>query len=90
MRHRFLKLSPPQKKLYVDDLKAGNITEPTEIDKVHMAAMEVMDDPLPYGIEPNRHVLEQLIEHAVTQKIIDVRVNVEDLFADPAREMVSV
>ncbi len=71
------------KKLYVDDLKAGRISEPSPVDKVHLAAMEIMDDPLPYGIEPNRHTLEGLIGHAVTQKIIPEPLALEDLFAEP-------
>lgn len=76
------------KRLYVEDLKAGRIVEPTHADRVHLAALEVMNDPLPYGIEPNRRVLEQLIGHAVTQKIIDRPVPVDDLFAAPVRGMV--
>ena len=71
------------KKLYVDDLKAGRISEPSPVDKVHLAAMEFMDDPLPYGIEPNRDTLEGLIGHAVTQKIIPEPLALEDLFAEP-------
>ena len=43
--------------------------------------MDALDDPLPYGIEPNRETLERLIGHAVTQKIIPQAVAVEDLFA---------
>ena len=69
------------KKLYLDDLKAGRISEPTAVDKVHLAAMEVIDDPLPFGIEPNRATLEGLIGHAVTQKIIPQPLALEDLFA---------
>ena len=71
------------KKLYVDDLKAGRISEPSQADKVHLAAMEFMDDPLPFGIEPNRKSLEGLIGHAVTQKIIPQTMALEDLFAEP-------
>ncbi len=77
------------KKLYVDDLKAGRISEPSPVDKVHLAAMEFMDDPLPYGIEPNRHTLEGLIGHAVTQKIIPEPLALEDLFAEPVLNSVA-
>jgi 4,5-dihydroxyphthalate decarboxylase len=35
---------------------------------------------LPYGIEPNRKVLDELIGHAVTQGIIGKRTPVADLF----------
>jgi 4,5-dihydroxyphthalate decarboxylase len=43
--------------------------------------MGVLDDPLPYGVEPNRKVLEGLMEHAVTQKIIPRMMSMEELFA---------
>lgn len=69
------------KRLYLEKLKAGGIAEPTAIDKLHSRVMEVMDDPLPYGVEPNREVLEQLIGHALTQGIITRPVEVDSLFA---------
>ena len=69
------------KRRYVADLKAGRIAEPDAADKVHLAAMEVMDDPLPFGVEPNRATLEGLVAHAVTQKIIPAPMSMEDLFA---------
>jgi len=69
------------KRLYVDKLKAGGIENPTKADEVHRRVMEITGDPLPYGIEPNRQVLEELIGHAVTQKIISAPVSIDDLFA---------
>ena len=48
---------------------------------MHKKAMAISGDPLPYGIEPNRRVLEEPIGHAHTQRIISRRVNVEELFA---------
>ena len=51
---RLFRAFAESKRLYVEDLKAGRIAEPSHADKVHLAALEVMDDPLPYGIEPNR------------------------------------
>lgn len=77
------------KALYLEDLKAGRISDPSRVDKVHLAAMEVIDDPLPYGIAPNRHTLEELIGHAVTQRIIPGPVEVEDLFAPSIRDAVA-
>jgi 4,5-dihydroxyphthalate decarboxylase len=77
------------KKLYVDELKAGRISEPSRIDKIHLAALEFMDDPLPYGIEPNRKTLEGLIGHAVTQKIIPGPMALEDMFAKPVLNAVA-
>ena len=32
--------------------------------------MEITGDPLPYGIAPNRRVIDELIRHALTQGII--------------------
>ena len=69
------------KRLYVDKLKAGTIENPTKADELHGHVMEITGDPLPYGIEPNRQVLEALIGHAVRQKIIAGPVGVDDLFA---------
>ena len=77
------------KNRYVDDLKAGRIAEPTATDKVHVAAMEGVGDPLPYGIEPNRHTLEGLMGHAVTQKIIPGPMPLEDLFAKNVLDVVA-
>ncbi len=69
------------KQLYVEQLKAGKIEKMTEADETAKRVMEVTGgDPLPYGIEPNRKVLENLIQHALKQGIIKKPVKVEDLF----------
>jgi 4,5-dihydroxyphthalate decarboxylase len=69
------------KRLYLEKLKSGAIEKPTEVDKVHARVMDIIGDPLPYGIAPNRRVVEELIGHARTQGIITKPVTVEDLFA---------
>lgn len=69
------------KRLYVERLKAGRIEKPTEVDEVHRRVMAITGDPLPYGIEPNRRVIEELIQHALAQHIITRAVRVADLFA---------
>jgi len=69
------------KRLYLDRLKAAKIEQPTAMDKLHQRVMEITGDPLPYGVEPNRRVLEELIRHAVAQKIIDRPIAIEELFA---------
>ena len=66
------------KRRYVDRLKSGQIETP---DPVHVRAMEVLGDPLPYGIEPNRQMLEALVGYAVEQKILPQRFAIEELFA---------
>ena len=76
------------KRFYVERLKSGTIANPTGVDKVHQRVMEITGDPLPYGIEPNRKVLEELIRHALTQKIITKPVSVDDLFAPATRALI--
>lgn len=76
------------KRLYVDKLKAGKIEKMTDVDEVHQKVMAITGEPLPYGIEPNRKVIENLIEHAYTQKIITSRVKVEDLFVPATHKLV--
>ena len=39
-------------------------------------------DPLPYGIESNRRMVETIVQFAVEQRIIPARVTVESLFAE--------
>jgi 4,5-dihydroxyphthalate decarboxylase len=68
------------KRLYVERLKAGQIEKPTAVDHMHRRVMEITGDPLPYGIAPNRLVLEELVRHCRTQGIIAKPVTVEELF----------
>ncbi len=69
------------KRLYVDALKAGQIEKLDTADRLHQRVMEVIGDPMPYGIEPNRKVMETLMGHALSQGIITSAMKVEDLFA---------
>ncbi len=69
------------KRLYLERLKSGEIDKPTKADEMYQRVMETIGDPLPYGIAPNRHVIETLIGHALTQKIITRPVTAEALFA---------
>ncbi|HWF97141.1 MAG TPA: ABC transporter substrate-binding protein, partial [Xanthobacteraceae bacterium] len=64
------------KNVYLDRLRAGRIEKPTEIDELHKRVMQITGDPLPYGIAPNRAVIEELIGHAVKQGIITKPVTV--------------
>jgi hypothetical protein len=53
-----------------------------ELEPLHARARELVGgDPLPYGVEPNRAVLEELIDFAVAQGILRKRPTVEELFA---------
>lgn len=66
---------------YLTRLAGGAIEAPTDIDRLHQQVMAITGDPLPYGIAPNRQVLETLIGQAVGQGIIPARVTPESLFA---------
>lgn len=55
--------------------------ESGELQPLHARVAERIGDPLPYGLEPNRAVLEQLLDHAVAQRILRARPSLDDLFA---------
>jgi 4,5-dihydroxyphthalate decarboxylase len=73
------------KNVYLERLQAGEIEKPTETDALHKRVMQITGDPLPYGISPNRAVIEELIGHALKQGIITKPVTVEELFAPSTR-----
>jgi 4,5-dihydroxyphthalate decarboxylase len=75
------------KRHYLKRLKAGIIEKPTEVDEVHRRVMAIAGDPLPYGIAPNRKVIEELIGHALTQGIITKPLAVDELFAPSTRSL---
>jgi 4,5-dihydroxyphthalate decarboxylase len=72
---------------YVKRLYAG-IAEPDATDRMNLAVLDVTGaDPLPYGIEPNRPVLEALLRHAVDQRILAHPMPLEGLFAVGTRDL---
>jgi 4,5-dihydroxyphthalate decarboxylase len=77
------------KRRYLERLTANTIDAPSAADRLHRAVMEITGDPLPYGIEPNRVVLQELIEHALTQGIITTRVAPEELFPRSTHRLVA-
>jgi len=73
---------------YVEHLRRGEIEEPTPTDFMYQRVMAITgDDPLPYGIAPNRAMIEQLIRHAVTQRILDEPPAVETLFPESTHDL---
>lgn len=77
------------KRLYVEKLKTGAIAKPTAVDEMHRRVMEITGrDPLPYGIEPNRAILEEVVQSALEQKIIPKAVSVEALFPPNTHRLV--
>jgi 4,5-dihydroxyphthalate decarboxylase len=78
------------KDVYVDRLRREAIDEPTPADVMYRRVLEVTGaDPLPYGIGPNLPVIEQLVDHAVTQRILERPVPVESLFAKGTLDLTS-
>jgi NMT1/THI5 like len=73
------------KRRYLERLQAGKVEKPTAVDEVHRRVMEIAGDPLPYGIAPNRKVIEELIGHALTQGIVAKSLTVDELFAPGTR-----
>jgi 4,5-dihydroxyphthalate decarboxylase len=66
---------------YVARLRAGAITDPDPADRMLARVMEITGaDPLPYGIAPNRAMIDQLVRHAVRQHILDKPFTAEELF----------
>jgi 4,5-dihydroxyphthalate decarboxylase len=73
------------KQRYLSRLLDGDpepLENPTGVDEMHRRVAEITGaDPLPYGIGPNRAVLDELIRHAVDQHILSSAPDVESLFA---------
>ena len=66
----------------------GQIAELDASDRLYQRVQELGADPLPYGIAPNRTVLEQLLSHAKSQQILSRSVEIETLFATETHNLV--
>jgi len=75
------------KRIYVESLKAGHGDPASAADQTSLRVMEVLGDPFPYGIEPNRQMLESLVQYAVEQGILNRPVAVNDLFPANTRTL---
>lgn len=77
------------KRLYVERLAGGRIEQPTAADELHRRVMQITGgDPLPYGIAPNRQALDEVLQSALEQKIIERPVTVAELFPRNTLELV--
>ncbi|AKS36674.1 ABC transporter substrate-binding protein [Mycolicibacterium goodii] len=72
------------KERYVQSLRHGSdLTEETTgaTDRMYARVLQTTGaDPLPYGVEPNRAMLEQLMEFALAQRILTRAVDLDTLF----------
>lgn len=71
------------KRRYVSGLKEADGDSLSGMDKLNHTIMAATGgaDPLPYGIGPNRDILEKLLDHAASQRILSERPSLEDMFA---------
>ncbi|HET9731425.1 MAG TPA: hypothetical protein VFP54_02015 [Acidimicrobiales bacterium] len=71
------------KRRYVDELRAADPATLSGPDRLNHSIMQATGtDPLPYGLEPNRDILEKLLDYAETQKILSSRPQLRDVFAE--------
>jgi 4,5-dihydroxyphthalate decarboxylase len=76
------------KRRYLERLRGGVIDDPEPDDRRYQQVMEITGaDPLPYGIGPNRAMIERLIQYAVSQRILDRPPSVESLFPASTHEL---
>ena len=68
------------KRRYVAQLREGAVSSDT--DRMYSQVLQTTGtDPLPYGVEPNRPMLEQLMEFALAQRILTRPVDIDEVFA---------
>lgn len=76
------------KNMYVERLHDEAIEAPTPTDRMYKRVLEITGrDPLPYGVAPNLATIEELIDHAVSQKILDSRLAVDTLFPESTLDL---
>ena len=71
------------KAVYMDRLKSGTITSPTKADETNKQVLDMIGDPLPYGMAANRASLDALAQIAFDEKLTPHRIAVPDAFLDP-------
>ena len=75
---------------HATQLRAGGIAQPTAVDEMHRRVMGITGaDPLPYGIAPNRQMLDMALASAVEQGIIDRAPSLAELFAPSTHALVA-
>ena len=76
------------KNRYVERLRRDEIQDATPADRMYQRVMAITGaDPLPYGVAPNRAMIEQLIRYAVSQQILDRPPDVETLFPESTHHL---
>jgi 4,5-dihydroxyphthalate decarboxylase len=69
------------KNRYIEKLSTGSAADQT--DQMHRRVHDLTGgDPLPYGLDANRPMLERLMRHAIDQRILTRPVSIESLFTE--------
>ena len=74
------------KDAYLARLDAKTAIEPA--DETAIAIAQIVGDPFPFGVEPNRRALKTVIEFALGQDVISERASIDDLFAAGTSDLV--
>jgi len=69
------------KELYLGRLESGDATGAE--DRRYRALADIVGDPLPYGLAPNRPAIDALIDYTYQQGLIPRRPALHELFHDP-------
>lgn len=78
------------KNRYVAALTSGAIADPTPTDRMYQRVAEITGaDPMPYGIAPNRAMIDRLIRHAVDQKILDKPFAAQEIFDAGTHDLIA-
>jgi len=69
------------KRPYVERLRAGSLNPASANDRDLKAVMDTIGDPLPYGVEPNRQMLDAIVRYSVEQGVLTRPFTIPELFA---------
>ena len=77
------------KRPYVDRLRDDRVAHPSKTDQLYKSVMNLTGrDPLPYGVEPNRKMIEAVLQYAQEQEILKRALTIEELFAPGTLDLV--
>ncbi|HKT19806.1 MAG TPA: hypothetical protein VJR47_17275 [Stellaceae bacterium] len=69
------------KNRYIERLKSNAIAEPSKNDQLYKRVMDITGkDPLAYGVEASRRMIEAVIQYAEEQRILTRHFTVDELF----------
>jgi 4,5-dihydroxyphthalate decarboxylase len=81
LAHSLFRALVEAKELYLRRLQSGEADRPD--DRRYRALADIVGDPLPYGLAPNRPAIEALIDYSHRQGLIPRRPALHELFYDP-------